>query len=250
MQLHNSFELVYLSAYCSLRLELANKGASSKNMSLVAPLHFNTVQVNLYRGSAPREINIPFLRRLRLSCILSLTPEPLDETMTAFCNENSIRMKHIMCNEKPPKDKSKKVKRKKKPVPIEYDVVVQCVEFLVDKRNYPIYMHCNNGELITSLIVACLRKFSYWSTVSILNEFLIYNSSINVHERNFIEQFNLEVDIQGLKPEDKVTWVPGQFIKKTKTKGKKKKDSANGDVITTVSSSVPNVLPKLKFHSV
>ncbi|CAB4256587.1 similar to Saccharomyces cerevisiae YDR067C OCA6 Cytoplasmic protein required for replication of Brome mosaic virus in Saccharomyces cerevisiae [Maudiozyma barnettii] len=219
-------------------------------MSLVTPLHFNTVQLNLYRGSSPREINIPFLKRLRLKYILSLTPEPLDETMTAFCKENDIKMKHIKCNDKPPKDKTKKVKRKKKTVPIEYDTVIECVAFLVDRRNYPIYMHCHNGELITSLVVACLRKFSYWSTVSILNEFLIYNSSINVHERSFIEHFNLEVDIQGLKPKDKVPWVSGQFITKTSKSKNKQKDITKAEVITTVSNNIPNALPKLKFHSI
>ena len=218
-------------------------------MSLVTPLHFNTVQINLYRGSSPREINLPFLKRLRLKHILSLTPEPLDEPITTFCKENNIKMKHIKCNDKPAKDKTKKVKRKKKPVPIEYDVVIECIAFLVDKRNYPIYIHCHNGELITSLVVACLRKFSYWSTVSILNEFLIYNSSINVHERSFIEQFNLEVDIRGLKPEDKVPWVSGQFIAKSSKNKSKKKDNSKNEVVTTVSNNIPNVLPKLKFHS-
>lgn len=219
-------------------------------MSLVTPLHYNTVQINLYRGSYPREINMSFLKTLRLKCILSLTPEPLNKEMTNFCRENNIVMKHIMCNEKPPNDKTKKVKRKKKPVPIEYDVVIECIKFVVDKRNYPIYMHCQNGELTSSLVVACLRKFSYWSTVSILNEFLIYNSSINVHERSFIENFNLEIEIQGLKLQDKVSWVSGQFIdKKVKNKNKKKKEPVKNENRTTLSSNIPNTLPKLKFHS-
>lgn len=215
-------------------------------MALVAPLQFNTVQPNLYRGSYPRKINFPFLRTLRLKYIVSLTPAPLNESVLDFCEENSIKTKHIECNTKQ-KDKTKKIKRKKKPVPIEYDVVVEAIKFLVDKRNYPIFIHCNNGELITSLVIACLRKFSYWSTVSILNEFLIYNSSINLHERSFIENFNSEIEIEGLKIEDKVPWITVQFVKKADKKKSTKKET--DDNVTKVSSNIPNALPKLKFHS-
>lgn len=219
-------------------------------MSYVTPLHFNTVQPNLYRGSYPREINFPFLRTLQLKNIVSLTPDPLNDTIQMFCKENNIKMLHIECNKKSKKPKDpteKKVKRKKKPVPIDYDVVIKTIMFLVDRRNYPVYIHCENGDLITSLVIACLRRFTYWSTVSILNEFLIYNSSINVYERDFIENFKSEVVIEGLKLEDKVPWLSVQFVKKSK-KGDKDAGKEGSDSVT-MSSSIPSVLPKLKFHS-
>lgn len=220
-------------------------------MSYVTPLHFNTVQPNLYRGSRPREINFSFLRTLQLKNIVSLTAEPLDDTVGSFCHENNINMLHIECNKKTKKVKSKdstekKVKRKKKAVPIDYDVVIKTITFLVDRRNYPVYIHCENGELITSLVIACLRRFTYWSTVSILNEFLVYNSSINVYERDFIENFKSEIVIEGLKIEDKVPWLSVQFVKKTK---KSDKDTGKEGKDSVTMSSVPNLLPKLKFHS-
>ncbi|CCF57250.1 hypothetical protein KAFR_0C02570 [Kazachstania africana CBS 2517] len=223
-------------------------------MSLVTPLQFNTVQPNLYRGSYPREINLSFFKTLRLKNILSLTPEPLDDTISQFCKDNNIQMKHVECNTKAPGDKSKKVKRKKKQVPIEYDVVIECIKFIVDKRNYPIYIHCSNGELISSLVIACVRKFSFWSTVSILNEFLIYNSSINVYERNFIENFNAEIEIDGLKINDKVPWITGRFVttnekREQRYSTKKEAESAKEPTATKVSSNIPSSLPKLKFHS-
>ncbi|QLQ79575.1 hypothetical protein HG537_0C02220 [Torulaspora globosa] len=213
-------------------------------MSLVAPLQFSLVQANLYRGSYPREINLPFLRTLNLKYILSLTPEPLvnDPVMAQFCAENKIQTVHIECL-KDKKDKSKpKVKRKKKAVPIEYDVVVECVKFLADARHYPCYMHCTNGELITSLVVACLRKLSYWGTVSILNEFLAYNSSINIHERSFVENFNSEIEIDNLEIKDKVPWITVQHVCVSK-------DENNNDREIARVGSVSNMLPKLRFHS-
>ena len=231
-------------------------------MTYVTPIHYNTVQPNLYRGSYPREINFSFLRTLQLKNIVSLTPNPLDEVVQQFCNENNIKMVHIECNTKKNKNKNKdknkdskevKIKRKKKPVPIDYNVVIKTITFLVDKRNYPVYIHCETGDLITSLVIACLRKFTYWSTVSILNEFLIYNSSINVYERDFIENFKSEIVIEGLSLEDKVPWLSVQFIKKSSSNNKNNstdKGNQNSDNKESVTvSGVSNTLPKLKFHS-
>ncbi|CAI4058042.1 protein-tyrosine-phosphatase SKDI_04G2950 [Saccharomyces kudriavzevii IFO 1802] len=223
-------------------------------MSLVTPLQFSTVQPNLYRGSYPREINLSFLRTLRLKYILSLTPEPLsnDPVMAKFCEENNVKTIHIQCQNERKTDKTKpKIKRKKKAVPIEYDVVVRCVKFLIDRRHYPCYMHCTNGELIISLVVACMRKFSYWSTVSILNEFLVYNSSINIHERNFIENFNSEIEVDNLDIKDKVPWITVRYIPRASTESKDEvltENSNKSEKIARV-SSVSSTLPKLQFHS-
>ncbi|CUS21219.1 LAQU0S02e08746g1_1 [Lachancea quebecensis] len=218
-------------------------------MSLVTPLYFSAVQPNFYRGSYPREINVPFLNTLGLKYILSLTPEPLtnDAVMSKFCTEKGIQAIHIECsNEKSQKDKSKtKVKRKKKAVPIEYDVVVRCVQFLIDKRHYPCYIHCTNGELVTSLVVACLRKLSYWSTVSIFNEYLTYTSSINIHERGFIENFNLEIEINDLEMKDKVPWITVRASDVADSQGGNQADKNIRRI-----RSFPGMLPRLKFHSV
>ncbi|SCU81535.1 LAFA_0C05622g1_1 [Lachancea sp. 'fantastica'] len=228
-------------------------------MSLVTPLYFSAVQPNFYRGSQPREINIPFLVTLGLKYIVSLTPNPLteDPCMEEFCREKGIENVFIECSdEKAPKDKSKtKVKRKKKAVPIDYDTVVQCVQFLADKNHYPCYIHCTNGELVTSLVVACMRKLSYWSTVSIFNEFLTYNSSINIHERGFIENFNLEIDIRDLDMKDKVSWM---IVRSSNVSDASHRDgnSVDGTQHAGAHNSIkcigsfPGMLPRLNFHGV
>lgn len=218
-------------------------------MSLITPLYFSAIQPNFYRGSYPREINTSFLNTLGLKYIVSLTPEPLtkDPVMNAFCQDKGIQPIHIECNtENSKKDKTKgKVKRKKKTVPIEYDVVVRCVQFLIDRRHYPCYIHCTNGELITSLVVACLRKLSYWSTVSIFNEYLIYTSSINIHERGFIENFNLEIEINDLEMKDKVSWITVRASDVSDLD-----EGRSADTSIKRIRSFPDMLPRLKFHSV
>ncbi|AET40569.1 protein-tyrosine-phosphatase Ecym_6186 [Eremothecium cymbalariae DBVPG len=189
----------------------------SGGTQLVSPLYFSCVQPKLYRGSYPREINLPFLKTLRLKYIVSLTAEPStnDLILMKFCEEQDIEVIHISCgNDKCSKDKPK-IKRKKKPVPIEYDVVIKCVQFLINKNHYPCYIHCETGQLVTSLVIACLRKLSYWSTVSIFNEYLTYMSGINIHERKFIESFNLEIEVNGLDMTDKVPWILAKNLKST-----------------------------------
>ncbi|AAS53380.1 AFR009Wp [Eremothecium gossypii ATCC 10895] len=207
---------------------------SDKNitsMQLVSPLNFSCVQPKLYRGSYPRPINLPFLRTLQLEYIVSLTPEPItnDPILKNFCEAQGIEVFHIPCNiDKVSKGKPK-IKRKKKQVPIEYDVVVKCAQFLINKNHYPCYIHCSNGQLVTSLVIACLRKLSYWSTVSIFNEYLTYMSSINIHEREFIESFNSEIEISGLDMTEKVPWILASNMK---------------------SNSENDLLPSLRFHSI
>lgn len=56
----------------------------------------------LYRGAYPRKRHLPFLSKLKLVTILSLTPKPLDETITDWAKNqpNPINLIHIRC-EKP-----------------------------------------------------------------------------------------------------------------------------------------------------
>lgn len=234
------------------------------SMSLVTPLQFSCVQPRFYRGSYPAEINLPFLRTLRLNYIISLVPEPItnDPILAEFCEVEGIETVFIQCaDDKKQKTKTKnkdepKVKRKKKPVPIEYDVVIECIKFLIDKNHYPCYIHCSNSNTeVTSLVIACLRKLSYWSTVSIFNEYMTYTSSINIHERNFIENFNLEIDIQGVKPSDKVSWIivrskhnGASGSKQDKgAKHQNGKSDENLDLTPQLSAS-KDPLPTLRFH--
>ncbi|KAH3663434.1 hypothetical protein WICMUC_005960 [Wickerhamomyces mucosus] len=168
---------------------------------LVPPLRFATLQPNLYRGSYPRSINYRFLKRLNLKFIVSLTPEPItsetDPSLYKFAQEQNIKLIHIECGQEG------SGKRKKRGVPIEYSTVVKVLELMIDLDYSPSYVHCLNGGQVSSLVIACLRKLSFWSSVSIFNEFLIYTNSINVKDRTFIEEFIAEINV----PKNKVPWI-------------------------------------------
>ncbi|KAG0675829.1 hypothetical protein C6P41_003987 [Kluyveromyces marxianus] len=229
-------------------------------MSLVTPLQFSCVQPKFYRGAYPKEINLPFLKTLRLKYIISLLAEPItnDPVIAEFCEKEKIEPVLMQCLDDKSKSKDKvkskdkdksKVKRKKKPVPIEYDVVVECIKFLIDKNHYPCYIHCSTSNTeVTSLVVACLRKLSYWSTVSIFNEYMTYTSSINIHERNFIENFNLDINIEGIKPSDKVSWIIVRSKQHSGKRAQSKQSSTNSEGPPQLNPpKMP--LPTLTFHN-
>ncbi|KAH3687012.1 hypothetical protein WICPIJ_002006 [Wickerhamomyces pijperi] len=168
---------------------------------LVPPLRFSALQPNLYRGSYPRPVNYRYLKRLRLKYILSLTPEPItletDAELFQFCQKNNIRLIHIECG------KEGSGKKKKRGVPIEYNTVIKTLELMINMDFSPMYIHCLNGGQVSSLVIACLRKLSFWSSVSIFNEFLVYSNSINIHDRSFIENFIAEITV----PLNKAPWI-------------------------------------------
>lgn len=87
--------------------------------SLVAPLRFGIVahpiearpskavsQQSIYKGSFPRRRNLPFLSRLRLQTVLSLTPKPLealDADVCSWAKKTDVSLVHIKCD-KPKED--------------------------------------------------------------------------------------------------------------------------------------------------
>jgi tyrosine-protein phosphatase OCA6 len=130
-----------------------------------------------------------------------LTPEPIteetDPLFSKFVRQNGIEVIHIECA------KEGGGKRKKREVPIDYSIVVRALELMIDLDHSPLYIHCLNGGQVSSLVVACFRKLSFWSSVSIFSEFLVYTNSINLHDRTFVENFRAEITV----PKNKVTWI-------------------------------------------
>jgi tyrosine-protein phosphatase OCA6 len=61
------------------------------------PLRFAMVEDHppFYRGSYPLSKNLPFLERLRLKTILSITPEPLGEDVATWSSAQGVRMMHL-----------------------------------------------------------------------------------------------------------------------------------------------------------
>lgn len=168
--------------------------------SLVPPLKFNTVQPNLFRGAYPREINFPFLQTLQLKTIVSLTPEPVtaetDPSLYQFAKSNNVKLIHLEC--------AQSGKGKKRGVPTSYTAILEAINIMIHKDLAPVYIHCFNGGQVTSLVIACLRKLQFWSSITIFNEFINFTANITVNDRSFVEGFNGVINIS---PNKKVDWL-------------------------------------------
>lgn len=168
--------------------------------ALVPPLRFNIVQEKLYRGAYPREINFEFLKNLRLKTIISLTPLPItaetDLKLYEFAINNNIDLIHVEC--------AQSGKGKKRGVPMGYTTIVSVMKYIIHNEYTPVYIHCLNGGQVTSLVVACLRKLQFWSSISIFNEFINFTTNITVNDRSFVEGFKGEININ---PSDKADWL-------------------------------------------
>ncbi|KAG5360344.1 putative tyrosine-protein phosphatase OCA6 [Yarrowia sp. B02] len=191
---------------------------------IIAPLRFGTVQPNLYRGSYPRKQNLRFLQRLRLKTIVSLTPKPIEGPFAEWAEENDITVIHIPAapegkayktlfedpetqakekeKKKTEKKEARKTKKKTRTLPINYEVAIEAIGYMINADCQPTYIHCLNGSEVTSLVVACLRKLSFWSSVSITGEYVGF-AQLSATADRFIEDFKAEIEI----PANPVPWM-------------------------------------------
>lgn len=168
--------------------------------SLIPPLRFNIVQPDLCRGGYPRRANFPFLESLKIKTIISLTPDPItidtDPQLFEYANDRNITLVHIEC--------AQSGKGKKRGVPMGYAAVLKALKFMIHKQYAPVYLHCLNGGQVTSLVIACLRKLQFWSSIAIFNEFINFTTNITVNDRTFVDGFKGEMSIQ---TNDKADWL-------------------------------------------
>lgn len=172
----------------------------SSSGQLVPPLRFNIVQPELYRGGYPRKVNFPFLESLNIKTIISLTPEPItyetDPQLYSFAKKNGIKLIHIEC--------AQSGKGKKRGVPMGYSTILEALRYMIHQEYAPIYVHCLNGGQVTSLVIACLRKLQFWSSIAIFNEFINFTTNITVNDRSFVDGFKGEINVN---TDTKVSWL-------------------------------------------
>ncbi|VEU19501.1 DEKNAAC100650 [Brettanomyces naardenensis] len=172
-------------------------------LSLVPPIKFSKIEPTLFRGAYPRPINYRYLSTLKLRTMVALVPYAItnqtDPSLVSFCESNDIQLIHIET------DKDAKDKGKKRSIPIDHDQVLRVLELILDKRNNPVFIFCSNGGQISSLVVACLRKLQFWSSVSIYNEFTNFSTTINHNDRTFIENFRAKLKLPSASR--RVDWI-------------------------------------------
>ena len=166
---------------------------------LVPPFRFGVVEDELFRGAYPKQRNLRFLKRLRLSTIVSLIPEPPRPHVVEFCALHAITLVHIRT------DKAKDA------IPLTFAKVTQVLQILVDATNHPLYIHCLDGAMVTGVILLCLRKLQMWLLSSAMIEFsrFMRDGVIGSEESEFVEKFQLEGFIGGSLSSSSAITLPG-----------------------------------------
>ena len=101
----------------------------ANNEIFYPPFRFSFVQIDVCRGSYPKERNFPFLKQLKLKSILTTTVKITNE-LSSFCIENSIKLIHVPIEK--PKELSSLNNQK----------LTSIVEFIINSDNLPIFIHC------------------------------------------------------------------------------------------------------------
>lgn len=168
-------------------------------MSVYPPLRYNRVCADVHKGAYPRPVNFPFLKRLELKIIVSLTPNPIteesDPLLYNFLQGEGITNIHIPMS---------KESKKKFQFP-SYEEMINILKIIINVDNSPIYIHCLNGGIVTSLVVACLRKIQLWNTIAIFREFSMFTDGVvSLQNRTYIESFRTR--LEELKGNEQFLW--------------------------------------------
>ncbi|RDX72884.1 putative tyrosine-protein phosphatase, partial [Mucuna pruriens] len=128
--------------------------------AVIAPTNFSIVEEGIYRSSFPGSSNFSFLETLNLRSIIYLCPEPYPQQNLEFLQSHNIRLFHFAIKGKT--DLTVSSAR---------DTILEAVKVLIDVRNHPVLIHCNQGKHRTGCVVGCLRKLQNWCVSSVCEEY-------------------------------------------------------------------------------
>ncbi|KAI8905434.1 tyrosine phosphatase family-domain-containing protein [Gorgonomyces haynaldii] len=143
------------------------------------PFRFGIVESKIYRGGYPKPKHLKFLKTLGLKTIISFVPEPLDLDL-------DCKMIHIR-TDKP-----------KENIPIDYKRIDDFLQLMLTDVT-PVYIHCLDGQLVTTLVISCLRKLQCWSVFSYLQEANRY-VELQSEEIDWIKRYPGEFDLPSAVP--------------------------------------------------
>ena len=148
------------------------------------PENFAMVWRGIYRSSFVTKRNFQFLQTLRLRTIVYLCPEDYPESHTSFLAENGIQLLQFgVEGNKEPFDE------------IPEDVIRAALHAVMDPKNHPVLIHCNQGKHRTGCLVGCLRKVQRWSLVAIFEEYRRYaDRKARIVDQQFIERIDLSAE--------------------------------------------------------
>ncbi|CAO1619098.1 unnamed protein product [Parajaminaea phylloscopi] len=179
-----------------IALHPAHTTFSSHNATeplLVPPLNFQTVAVGVSRSGHPNERNYAFLGRLKLKTVMYLSEDDYRPSMTTFAQREGVRVLHhrIDVNKEPF-------------ATMDEERVAEALAQLLDRRNYPILVHCNKGKYRVGCIIGILRRIQGWGYTSIFEEYARFAGTKAIDEE-FIEAF--DITKVRIDPEHKPEWL-------------------------------------------
>jgi len=158
---------------------------------LVVPFRFATIENGLFRGAYPSLKSMRFLSHLKLTSIVTLSPDPAPTSdLLEFCTGENIKSFHFLV---PKYDDS---------VTLNPALAASILSVVINADNLPLYLHCRDGGNNTGLVVMCLRRLQHWSISSLFDEFsrFVKTGEISREESNFVESFKAEVVVPSRIP--------------------------------------------------
>jgi tyrosine-protein phosphatase SIW14 len=102
-------------------------------MIVVPPLNFALVKDGIYRSGYPNKKNLEFLLKLKLTSILYLSDDDVDQDYKQAFSDKKLY--HV------------RMQAAKEPLELSEELMTLALKIVLDVRNHPILIHCNKGKL-------------------------------------------------------------------------------------------------------
>jgi len=168
--------------------------------TLYPPARFGVVENGVLRSAVIGPINFLYVKQLRLKTVLRLSPEVPNKYITAFYEENGVKLIHLGLKALERRTETNTL--------LTEEVVKEALEIILDTSYHPLMLVCSSGCHHTGIVVACLRKLLDYNLTSILQEYRDYaQANTRALNEQFIELF--DTDLVTLPPEER---LPSWFL--------------------------------------
>lgn len=147
----------------------------------IPPRSFAMVSPGIYRCGYPHFNSFPFLKKLKLRSIICLCEEDYLPDNLQFTKDNNINF--FQCGFAPCQEPF---------ISVPSDKLCAAVSYVLDKKNHPILVHCNDGKHRTGVVVGCIRRFQQQSLTSIYGEYRRFTGAnkMSLLDKQVIELFD------------------------------------------------------------
>lgn len=142
------------------------------------------VEEHLHRSGQPNEMNLEFMKKLKLRKVVYLSPDDPGPVFVHFLEDNNVELVRLGMNETAQTPWAS----------ISEEAVLDAFRIILDSKNYPLHVMDYQGTHRTGTVVGCLRKAQGWSLTSIFEEYRRYaGGKIGLANEQFIELFDTDL---------------------------------------------------------